>query len=243
LAISFILALKKEYRYCFAMLALPAILGLVTLFLARFIYPEDTVHVNTKKVTAEKAFTPTFFIYIAAIALMGMGFVDFSLIGFHLKSKTLFSDEAIPLLYSLAMGIDGIAALILGKLYDRKGLSVIISVIIISGFSAPFVFFPHPYTVILGLILWGIGMGGLESIIKAALPRLMPRERIATGFGIFHGIFGIAWFLGSTIIGLLYSHYLTFAVYFSLIIQLLAIPLIYMVIKRLNREHCQWYKS
>ena len=56
-----------------------------------------------------------------------------------------------------------------------------------------------------GIILWGIGMGAQESIMKAAVSKMIPKSMSSTGFGIFETGFGIAWFLGSWMLGALYD--------------------------------------
>ena len=55
------------------------------------------------------------------------------------------------------------------------------------------------------MILWGLGMGGQDACLKAVLSRVIPSEKRSTGFGIFDTGFGIAWFAGSAIMGLLYE--------------------------------------
>ena len=79
------------------------------------------------------------------------------------------------------------------------------------------------------MVLWGIGMGAQESIIKAALADMVPRERRATGYGIFNTGFGLFWFLGSALMGILYEVSLSALIAFSVIIQLLAVPLFFRV--------------
>lgn len=41
--------------------------------------------------------------------------------------------------------------------------------------------------------------------MKAAVSRIIPRSMRSTGFGIFETGFGIAWFLGSWLLGALYD--------------------------------------
>jgi MFS family permease len=82
------------------------------------------------------------------------------------------------------------------------------------------------------MVLWGIGMGSLESIIKAALAEMVPRDRRATGYGIFNAGFGLFWFLGSALMGLLYEFSLGALVAFSVTAQLLAIPVFLAVSRR-----------
>jgi predicted MFS family arabinose efflux permease len=55
------------------------------------------------------------------------------------------------------------------------------------------------------MILWGISMGAQESVLRAAVARLSAPERRGTAYGIFHAVFGTAWFAGSAALGLLYD--------------------------------------
>ena len=75
----------------------------------------------------------------------------------------------------------------------------------------------------IGIILWGIGMGAQESIMKAAVSGIVPRSMRSTGFGIFETGFGIAWFLGSWLLGALYDLNPVYLVAVSVISQLMAI--------------------
>lgn len=47
---------------------------------------------------------------------------------------------------------------------------------------------------LLGIALWGVGMGAQESILKAAVTSMVPKASRATGYGIFECSFGIFWF-------------------------------------------------
>jgi MFS-type transporter involved in bile tolerance (Atg22 family) len=76
----------------------------------------------------------------------------------------------------------------------------------------------------LGITLWGIGMGAQESLMESVIGTIVPSENRAFGFGIFDMIFGISWFLGSWISGILYDHSITLMIVFSIGTQLLAIP-------------------
>jgi MFS-type transporter involved in bile tolerance (Atg22 family) len=87
---------------------------------------------------------------------------------------------------------------------------------------------------LLGMVLWGVGMGAQESIIKAALADMVPRNRRATGYGLFNTGFGLCWFLGSALMGLLYDISRPALIAFSVLIQFLALPLFFLV----SRELC-----
>jgi MFS-type transporter involved in bile tolerance (Atg22 family) len=69
----------------------------------------------------------------------------------------------------------------------------------VPAFFAPFVFLRGTKLELIGMILWGIGMGAQDSCLKAVLSHVVPSEKRSTGFGIFDTDFGISWFAGSAI--------------------------------------------
>ena len=75
------------------------------------------------------------------------------------------------------------------------------------------------------MVLWGIGMAGQQSVIAAALADLIPTERRAYGYGLFHTCFGVFWFAGSAAMGLLYDQNPVYLVIFSVAVQVAALPL------------------
>jgi len=79
--------------------------------------------------------------------------------------------------------------------------------------------------VLVGSALWGLGMGVHESIVPAAVANMVPRERRPSAYGLFTGGYGIAWFLGSAVMGVLYDWSILAVVIFCLVLQLGAIPL------------------
>jgi MFS family permease len=56
------------------------------------------------------------------------------------------------------------------------------------------------------MLLWGIGMGAQESIMHAAIADMVPPERRGGAYGLFNTGFGIAWFVGSFLMGFLYDY-------------------------------------
>jgi len=69
------------------------------------------------------------------------------------------------------------------------------------------------------MVLWGIGMGAQESIMKAAVAGMVPPERRGAAFGLFTSGYGLAWFFGSAVMGLLYDLSLQSLVIFSVATQ------------------------
>ena len=132
------------------------------------------------------------------------------------------------------MGVEALASLVLGRLLDRWGMKVIVVSPLLSAFFAPLVFWGGFYEALLGMVLWGLGMGVQGSVLRAALGAMVPQNRRASGYGIFQTGFGLAWFLGSVLMGVLYDVSLWGLVAFSVVIQLLAIPLF----ARVARDFC-----
>jgi predicted MFS family arabinose efflux permease len=122
------------------------------------------------------------------------------------------------------------SALFFGSLFDRRGLVALMIAVGISAWFSPLVFLSDQFgLILLGMVIWGIGMGAVESILKSVVSTLVPKSRRATGFGIFNTVFGVCWFLGSWVMGLLYENALMAVVLLSIGLQLSAIPLLWSV--------------
>ena len=135
-----------------------------------------------------------------------------------------FPDSVLSLLYAAAMAVDALSALFFGWLFDRIGLKALIVSTLCSAFFAGFVFLTgNPWLMGTGIVLWGVGMGAQESIMKAAVSKIIPRAHRSAGFGIFETGFGIAWFLGSWLLGVLYDVQPLYLVLVSAAAQLAAI--------------------
>jgi MFS family permease len=224
LIVAAVLYFQGSYREGFAVLLLPAVLALVVITLAARLYPHPQ-HLEVSAPALETTgFTRPYWLYVVAVGLLGAGYADFPLIAFHFGKTAVLPPDWIPLFYAVAMGVDAVAALVLGRLFDRLGMPVIVVTAVTSALFAPLVFLGGFKLALLGMVLWGIGMGSLESIIKAALAEMVPRHRRASGFGLFNAGFGLFWFLGSALMGFLYDFSLGALVAFSVTAQLLAIP-------------------
>lgn len=224
--ISIVMYVNGDLKVGFAILAIPAVLAISTVVLARFIY-RDPTQFEVKKIELEpRALPKRFWIYLAAVAVIAAGYADFPLIAYHFKKTSIMSVAWIPIMYSIAMGVDALAALIFGRLFDRIGISVLIFVSLFSAFFAPCVFWGGFNFAVIGMVLWGIGMGAQESIMRAVIADMIPVARRASAYGIFNMGYGVFWFLGSALMGVLYDFSLGGLVAFSVGIQLLSIPLL-----------------
>jgi MFS family permease len=216
------------YRLCFAILGLPALATIVSLLIARHRFPHPERFEAPTRDNHRLHSSGTFICYIAAISLFACGFIDFPLITMHISNQGIVPSSFLPLIYAFAMGVDGIAALIFGWLYDRHGMGILTVSTVISSVFAPFIFCGGTIaTTIIGVALWGVGMGAQESIMKAAVTDLVPAKSRSTGFGVFQVFFGIFWFLGSWATGALYDVNIWGMVAFSVIAQWASLPLFY----------------
>ena len=83
-----------------------------------------------------------------------------------------------------------------------------------------------------GTIFWGIALGVETSVLTAGVAHLVPREARARAYGIFSAVFGIAWFVGSSALGVLYDISLPALVVVAVAAELAAIvPLAAIVIR------------
>ncbi|MCX5713021.1 MAG: MFS transporter, partial [Candidatus Omnitrophica bacterium] len=213
---------------------IPAILALSVLLVARYLYPRPR-DLEPEVVSLEtKGFPRVFWIYLAAIAFVAAGYVDFPLIAYHFKKISIASDNWIPVFYAIAMGVDALAALVFGRLFDSIGISPLIYAALISSIFAPLVFLGGFYSAILGIALWGIGMGAQESIMRAAIANMTPINKRGSAYGVFNAGYGVFWFLGSALMGILYDISIPALIAFSVIAQLSSIPF-FMMVKRVVR--------
>jgi MFS family permease len=225
----------STYSFCFGILIVPAILTITILLISKKKYPNPENFENKLTNTVLKKSNKSFLMYLTAISLLGLGFIDYPLISMHIFKLNIVPENIIPLIYSGAMLIDAFAALIFGNLFDKIGLkSLVFSSIITSVFSV-FIFSINTLpSMIFGILLWGISIGAQESIFKSAVAIISPYEKRSTAFGIFESVFGLFWFLGSWLMGVLYDISILYLVIFSVIIQLMAVPFLYITWKNMQ---------
>ena len=237
------------YSTCFAVLAIPGAITLVLLIITRCKFPNPEHFEPEPKEYIPFKLKKEFILYIAGISLFAFGFIDYSIIIMHVsrsysqlsaglsETSSLVSTGTLPLLYAGAMLVDAVAALIFGLMYDKKGVKALVWSTLISAPFAVFVFaFDSVPMLLIGVALWGVGMGAQESILKAAVTGMVPKASRATGYGIFECSFGVFWFLGSWLMGVLYDVNIPVMITVSVVAQLAAIPL-YIASSKLSRKN------
>ena len=239
----------EVYALCFAVLAIPGAITLVLLLVTKHKFPNPERFEPEPKEYIPFRMKREFILYIAGISLFAFGFIDYSLVLMHVSRKfislsaglaetgSLVTEGTLPLLYAGAMLVDAVAALVFGYLYDKKGVKVLVVSTLLSAPFAILIFAGKSIPVVLaGIALWGVGMGAQESILKAAVTTMVPKNSRATGYGIFECSFGVFWFLGSWLLGSLYDVSIPTMIAVSVVAQLAAIPLYWASAKQQKRS-------
>ncbi|MGO8821696.1 MAG: MFS transporter [Desulfomonilaceae bacterium] len=235
LVVAAVFSFRGSYRAGFAFLLIPALIALALLFTASRLYPRPQDLGSATGQIETKGLPKAFWIYIVAIGCIAAGYADFPLVAYHFKKVATVPEEWIPLFYAIAMGVDAIAALVFGRLFDRFGFSVLVFSVVLSAFFAPLFFLGGFYWAMAGMALWGVGMGAQESIIRAAIAELVPTNRLGFAYGLFNTCYGLFWFAGSALMGVLYDKSVNTLIVFSVAIQIISIPLIVLASKSLTR--------
>jgi len=231
LLIAGVLSINGSYKLAFAILFIPALLALFMLSYSRTLYPNPRdLEVHVIKLERE-GFPKSFWIYLIAAGFIAAGYADFALIAYHFQKASIIPVHFIPLYYAFAMGTTALSAFIFGRAYDKMGISLLIFTSFASALFAPLVFLGNSSAALVGIGLWALGIGTQGSVMRAIIAEMVSTQRRGSAYGIFNTGFGIFWFLGSALMGLLYDTSLTALIIFSVLIQLFSIPLFLVVRK------------
>jgi MFS family permease len=222
LIIAFVLAHHGDYRQAFLWLAAPAILTLISIGTVALLYP-FAGRVEPPNSNFNASLSRTYWLYAASSALVAFGFADYSLIAFHFAQAHLVSAATIPLLYSVAMATAGVGALVFGLAFDRFGFAIFPAAVVAAAISTPLAFLGDHTLAMIGAGMWGIALGAQNSILTAGVATLVPQASRARALGLFSGVFGISWFLGSAAMGVLYDVSLPALVAVSVIAEIAAL--------------------
>src|SRR6185312_8389196 len=221
-----------NFAPAFLRLAAPALLAFVAMTAAYFAYPANRGRPPKGKDTKE--FPRVYWIYVAAAGMLALGFLDFPLLSYHFENTAVVSKEVIPLLYALAMGVNGIAALVFGRLFDKHGIGVLAWGILVSMFSVPLGFLGGAAAATVGVCCWAVGLGVQDASLRSGIAQLVSMNKRGNAFGTFNAVYGVMWFAGSATMGLLYDHQVGFLVAFGITAQLIAAAMFFWLRKPLG---------
>jgi predicted MFS family arabinose efflux permease len=223
LLVAGILAWRGEtvsgYAWAFCALAVPAAITIGVLLRARRLYPDPRVLEATTP-DDRGALGPRYQLYLIGTALVAIGLADWPLLAYHLEKSHVLSGQWLPVAYSAAMAVDGVAAFVAGGLFDRNrarggtGAGVVAVFVLGGAVYAPLVLSSSaeaPYLAIGGIALWSITRAATESIGKALIAAMVPRGERGRAYGLYYLVWGIAWWAGSLLLGALYDRDRTLA--------------------------------
>lgn len=195
-----------DYRLAFTILAVPGVFALVALAVARRTTPPYVASPRGAENDASTGSEPDrrARMYLRFVFLSALGFAPFPLIAFHITQRSIASDVQIPLMFALAMGVDAIVALGAGRMYDRRGLRVLLVLPVLSTLAV-IAFSSTGWIVWVGVATWGAVMGIQESTLRAAVGDLATSTGPATAYGVFNAAYGIALLIGGVLLGALYE--------------------------------------
>ncbi len=235
----------KGYKEAFAVLAFPALVSLIILLYARKNFPKPhlmEVSVDEKnedkmnKKGTNKNSSKIVKYYMIFVFLSVAGFTSFPIIAYHLKTNNIVSDESIPIMFAGAMLIDAAVAVVFGKIYDRIGFKTLVSVPILTALIPLFALSSNLYLVITGIFMLGTVLGLQETILRAAVADLSPMEYRGRAYGTFNAVYGIAWFIGNTLIGFFYDKTIILIIYYVATLEALAFISYSMLLKAFSQK-------
>lgn len=241
------------YRLGSVVLAVPGALALVALAVVRRAVPDPSAYERGGDGTAAaspdpppvgtsparpgrlqmvRGFSRRFWLYTAFTAASVTGFATFGVLSHHLEVRHVIAPALIPVVYAVATGVDALAALGSGFLYDRVGFLGLLVLPLLTA-AVPFLSFSTSAVLVwIGAIVWGGALGVHESTMRAAVADLVPSARRGTGYGLFTGVYGLTWLGGSTAIGALYGTSTTSIELFVGALQVVAVVLLVALLRR-----------
>jgi MFS family permease len=226
------MVLVSGYRAGFLVLAVPGILVLLALAWLHGAVPRPSLYDAARpqplaqpRKSAVAALPRRFWLYCAFTAASMVGFATFGVLSYHLQVRHVLPQALIPVTYSAAMAAAALAALASGRLYDRMGLRGLVIAVPLTAIVPLLSFSTNSACVWLGAVVWGAVVGIHESTLRAAVADMVPGARLGTAYGIFAAAYGLAWLVGSTVIGALYGYSVATIVYFVIATQIVALGL------------------
>lgn len=210
----------QDYRLAFASLLVPGlfVLAILLWLRARVADPEAyerslpgarNAKEDVKSVAAAQrdggaALSSRFWQYVAAVAVLSCGIASFPLLAFHAQTKHLLSDAMVPVLFAVAMLVDGVTGLLIGSVYDRRG-PVVLLIVPVAACGAALAFSSSAWLVWVGVAIWGMVNGVLDSTVKAAVTALVPSPSRALAFGWLSLMRGLGLLVAGGILGAAYD--------------------------------------
>ncbi|MEO6019863.1 MAG: MFS transporter [Knoellia sp.] len=175
--------------------------------------------------------------YVAAVGVLSVGVAPFPLLALHAQGRGLLSAAQVPVLFAVAMVVDGMTGLVAGPAYDRTG-PVVLLLVPVAAAAAAVSFADSTALVWAGVAVWGLVNGVLDSVVKAVVTQLVAPAARAAAFGWLALVRGIGLLVAGAVLGVAYQHSPNTAVALVLVVNmvgLLALGRVLVAMRR--REH------
>ena len=139
--------------------------------------------------------------YIGVVGLLSVGIAAFPLLAYHAQTQALLTPAQVPLLFALAMAVDGLSGLAMGRVYDARGPGVLLVVPVAAGASA-IAFTDQGVLVWVGVAIWGMVNGVLDSTVKAVVTELVEPAGRSIAFGWLALVRGLGLLVSGVVLGL-----------------------------------------
>ena len=248
---------EGDYRLAFGVLIVPGVLVLALLFWLRHRVPDPAAYETEAGETespvptdrpdpavgnlpseahaegsARVALPPLLWQYVGAVALLSLGIASFPLLAFHAVTQGLLTPAQVPVVFALAMLVDGVSGLLMGRVYDRRGPKVLLVVPIAACVAA--IAFTHNATLVwVGIAVWGVVNGVLDSTVKAVVTELVAPAERAVAFGWLAFVRGLGLLVAGGALGLAYDQSITLVVWLILGANAVALAALAWVLARL----------
>lgn len=231
-----------EYSLGYKLLFIPFVLLMLFLYYSyRVISKGNLLGEEYGREFKSEKLKPIFWMYMAFTFFATLGFLNFSTLGYHMKSQNILTDGKITFIYSVAMIVDALTALIVGRLYDKLkeksgkkdgGILVLGAIPVVTLLLPFFGLTMSKSLIIVSMIIFGIIMGTHETIMRSAIADITPFDKRGTGYGVFNTGYGLALFLGATITGYLYDKNLNSTILIMTVVCEIIAAIIFIKMKR-----------
>jgi MFS family permease len=234
---------EGDYRLAFGVLIVPAVIVLALLLWLRYRVPDPAAYeVAAREGAASEGAKgqgrhPRVPLplplrqYIGAVGLLSLGIASFPLLAFHAQTTGLLTSAQVPVLFALAMMVDGVSGLLMGRLYDRAGPRTLYLVPVAAGLSAV-AFTDDAALVWAGVAVWGVVNGVLDSTVKAVVTDLVAAAGRSIAFGWLAFARGLGLLLAGVLLGLAYEQSITLVVWLIVGINAVALAVLSWVLAR-----------
>lgn len=198
------------YQWAFVLLAIPAVLTLISLVVARAKFPNPGA-LAPASAAPDARLGAAYRWYLVGVGLIAAGLCDWALLSFHLGGTGVVPAHWLAFVYAAAMAADAIAALVIGSLYDRArerggtGIGVLAIAALLAAAYAPMVLCGAQVPAMIGVAIWAAALAATDSIGKSVVAQLTPAASRGRAYGGYYAVFGLAWWVGSVIAGQLYD--------------------------------------